>query len=65
MHETFMLLAEMVVAHSPGFSEAVPLVPVTETNEAAMEHKGFQKLLRKLGLRPPANEQVCLCVVFH
>lgn len=62
IHETLTLLAEMVVAHSPGFSAAVPLFPVTEANEAAMEHKRFQKLLRKLGMRPPANEQVCACV---
>lgn len=40
----------------------VPLVPLTEANEDAMENKSFHRLLRKLGLRPPANEQVCVCV---
>ncbi|KAM3621383.1 uncharacterized protein V6R79_010566 [Siganus canaliculatus] len=42
-----------------GVSQAVPLVPLTEENEDAMENKRFQKLLRKLGIRAPANEQVC------
>ncbi|XP_061584565.1 protein timeless homolog isoform X2 [Cololabis saira] len=40
-----------------GLSQPVPLVPLTEENEDAMENKSFQKLLRKLGMRPPANEQ--------
>uniref|UniRef100_A0A671YA10 Timeless circadian clock n=1 Tax=Sparus aurata TaxID=8175 RepID=A0A671YA10_SPAAU len=40
-----------------GVSQAVPLVPLTEANEEAMENKSFRKLLRKLGIRPPANEQ--------
>ncbi|XP_036958172.1 protein timeless homolog [Acanthopagrus latus] len=40
-----------------GVSQAVPLVPLTEANEEAMENKNFRKLLRKLGIRPPANEQ--------
>ncbi|KAM3877879.1 protein timeless homolog [Diretmus argenteus] len=40
-----------------GFSQPVPLVPLTEENEDAMEKKSFQKLLRKLGIRAPANEQ--------
>ncbi|KAJ6658106.1 hypothetical protein lerEdw1_001582 [Lerista edwardsae] len=40
-----------------GCIQPVPLVPLSEENEDAMEHKGFHKLLRKLGLRPPANEQ--------
>lgn len=47
-----------LVVHSPGVSQAVPLVPLTEANEEAMENKSFRKLLRKLGIRPPANEQV-------
>lgn len=45
-----------------GFSQAVPLVPLSEANEEAMENKNFRKLLRKLGIRSPANEQVCVCV---
>uniref|UniRef100_W5M9F3 Timeless circadian clock n=1 Tax=Lepisosteus oculatus TaxID=7918 RepID=W5M9F3_LEPOC len=40
-----------------GLSQPVPLVPLTEENEDAMENRSFQKLLRKLGIRAPANEQ--------
>uniref|UniRef100_A0ACB8EKW9 Uncharacterized protein n=1 Tax=Sphaerodactylus townsendi TaxID=933632 RepID=A0ACB8EKW9_9SAUR len=40
-----------------GCAQHVPLVPLSEENEDAMEHKGFQKLLRNVGIRPPANEQ--------
>ena len=55
-----------LVVHSPGVSQAVPLVPLTEANEEAMENKNFRKLLRKLGIRPPANEQVCFfCAIFY
>ncbi|KAM4699494.1 protein timeless homolog isoform 2-T2 [Discoglossus pictus] len=38
-------------------SQSCPLVPLTEDNEDAMEVKTFQTLLKKLGIRPPANEQ--------
>ncbi|KAL2776225.1 protein timeless-like protein isoform 2, partial [Daubentonia madagascariensis] len=40
-----------------GCSQAVPLVPLTEENEEAMENKQFQQLLCKLGVRPPASGQ--------
>ncbi|KAM4044613.1 protein timeless homolog isoform 1-T4 [Anomaloglossus baeobatrachus] len=40
-----------------GSSQSVPLVPLTEDNEDAMESKTFQKLLKMVGIRPPANEQ--------
>ncbi|XP_071991124.1 protein timeless homolog [Engystomops pustulosus] len=40
-----------------GSSQSVPLVPLTEDNEDAMENKTFQKLLKTVGIRPPANEQ--------
>lgn len=40
-----------------GISQAVPLVPLTEENEDAMENHKFQKLLKAVGVRPPANEQ--------
>nr|XP_023688246.1 protein timeless homolog isoform X2 [Paramormyrops kingsleyae] len=40
-----------------GVSQAVPLVPLTEENEDAMEAKSFQRLLHKLGVRAPADEQ--------
>uniref|UniRef100_A0A8C9WUB8 Timeless circadian clock n=1 Tax=Sander lucioperca TaxID=283035 RepID=A0A8C9WUB8_SANLU len=39
------------------FSQDVPLVPLKEANEEAMDNKSFLRLLRKLGLRAPANEQ--------
>ncbi|NXN74503.1 TIM protein, partial [Himantopus himantopus] len=41
-----------------GVSHPVPLVPLSEENEDAMEDRCFQALLRQLGLRPPASEQV-------
>ncbi|NWW95372.1 TIM protein, partial [Rhynochetos jubatus] len=40
-----------------GMSHPVPLVPLSEENEDAMEDRHFQALLRQLGLRPPADEQ--------
>uniref|UniRef100_A0A7N5JT31 Timeless circadian regulator n=1 Tax=Ailuropoda melanoleuca TaxID=9646 RepID=A0A7N5JT31_AILME len=40
-----------------GCSQPVPLVPLTEENEEAMENEQFQQLLRKLGVRPPASGQ--------
>ncbi|XP_072349738.1 protein timeless homolog [Scyliorhinus torazame] len=40
-----------------GTSVAVPLVPLSEENEDAMDHEVFQKLLKKVGIRPPADEQ--------
>ncbi|XP_068777323.1 protein timeless homolog isoform X3 [Struthio camelus] len=40
-----------------GVSHPVPLVPLSEENEDAMEDRRFQALLRKLGVRPPASEQ--------
>ncbi|NWT90405.1 TIM protein, partial [Lanius ludovicianus] len=39
-----------------GVSHPVPLVPLMEENEDAMEDQRFQTLLRQLGLRPPASE---------
>ncbi|XP_015285196.1 PREDICTED: protein timeless homolog [Gekko japonicus] len=40
-----------------GCAQPVPLVPLSEENEDAMEHKGFQKLLQNVGIRAPASEQ--------
>ena len=37
---------------------AVPIVPLTEENETAIEDPVFMDFLRRLGLSPPANEQV-------
>ena len=38
--------------------EPIPVVPMTEETENAMDNTAFQKLLKKLGVTPPANEQV-------
>ena len=38
--------------------EPIPLVPITEQQEDAMENKTFQGLLKKIGVKPPADEQV-------
>ncbi|KAI7789810.1 protein timeless-like protein, partial [Triplophysa rosa] len=40
-----------------GVSHPLPLVPLTEENEDAMENRAFQKLLRKVGIRAPADGQ--------
>ncbi|XP_061731449.1 protein timeless homolog isoform X1 [Nerophis ophidion] len=40
-----------------GFSQPAPLVPLNEESDEAMEDSSFLRLLRKLGMRPPANEQ--------
>ncbi|XP_051967519.1 protein timeless homolog [Xyrauchen texanus] len=40
-----------------GVSHPVALVPLTEENEDAMENKAFQKLLCKVGVQAPADEQ--------
>ncbi|XP_064643894.1 protein timeless homolog [Lineus longissimus] len=37
--------------------EPTPIVTFTEENEDAMENKAFKSMLKKLGVRPPANEQ--------
>lgn len=38
--------------------EALPLVPIMQENHHALEHPIFIKLLKALGLKPPADEQV-------
>lgn len=65
----------MIVDPVLGCSSAVPLVPLTEENEEAMENEQFQQLLIKLGVRPPASGQVstpvmvpakaCCCFILH
>nr|XP_061814353.1 protein timeless homolog [Nerophis lumbriciformis] len=45
------------IREKDGFSQAAPLVPLSEVCEDAMEDKSFHRLLHKLGLRAPANEQ--------
>ncbi len=49
-----------LTSFSPGVSHPVALVPLTEENEDAMDNKTFQKLLRTVGIRAPADEQVVL-----
>ena len=39
--------------------QPLPLVTMTEESELALRDKSFQKLLKKIGLAPPTNEQVC------
>lgn len=39
--------------------EAIPLVPLAEGAIAAMEDHTFLRFIAKMGLAPPANEQVC------
>lgn len=51
-------LHHMTIDPVLGCSQAVPLVPLTEETEEAMENEQFQQLLRKLGVRPPASGQV-------
>lgn len=53
-----LFLHHMAIKPVLGCSQAVPLVPLTEENEEAMENEQFQQLLRKLGVRPPASGQV-------
>ncbi|KAG2468439.1 TIM protein, partial [Polypterus senegalus] len=55
--ETDELKKRILCMFQAGCLQAVPLVPLTEENEDAMENKPFQRLLKKLGIRPPANEQ--------
>lgn len=38
-------------------SEGIPLVPLTDYSSNAMDSKSFQKLLRAMGIVPPADEQ--------
>ena len=38
--------------------QPLPVVTITEENEEAMANKLFKKALMKVGLKPPANEQV-------
>ncbi|XP_006897685.1 PREDICTED: protein timeless homolog [Elephantulus edwardii] len=40
-----------------GCSQSIPLVPLTEENEEAMENEQFQQLLCKLGIQPPVLGQ--------
>lgn len=38
--------------------QPIPLVTITEENEEALADKDFSAILKKIGLVPPANEQV-------
>lgn len=39
-------------------SEAIPLLPLTEDSIKAMDDHNFLNFIAKMGLTPPANEQV-------
>ena len=39
--------------------QPLPLVTITEENDEALSNKLFRKALKKVGLKPPADEQVC------
>ncbi len=39
-------------------TEPIPVVPMTEETEDAMDNTEFQKLLKKLGVQRPVDEQV-------
>lgn len=41
-----------------GNNEGIPLVPVMDYAETAMENVEFQQLLKALGVCPPFDEQV-------
>lgn len=43
---------------------SVPIVPLTEENETAMEDEMFLSFLRNIGITSPANEQVKLLFLF-
>uniref|UniRef100_A0A8C7CMQ0 Timeless circadian clock n=1 Tax=Oncorhynchus kisutch TaxID=8019 RepID=A0A8C7CMQ0_ONCKI len=53
----FMFTVLNVLFSPSGLFQPVPIVPLTEENEDAMEKKSFQRLLRKIGVRAPADEQ--------
>ncbi len=43
-----------------GDEESIPIVPLTDISNDAMEDHTFLKFIAKLGLAPPASEQVRL-----
>jgi timeless len=50
-------IADLPYSLFPDDGEPTPIVTLTEENEDAMENKAFKSMLKKLGVRPPANEQ--------
>lgn len=46
-----------------GDMEPVPLLPLTEETIDSMEDELFQRLLKALGVNPPADEQVGTCSI--
>ena len=38
--------------------ESIPLVPLLDEQEEAMDNSAFRAILRAVGIKPPANEQV-------
>ena len=45
--------------------EPIPIVPISEEHEDAMEDPDFKSLLKKIGIKPPANEQVSMIMKGH
>ena len=41
-----------------GDDDGIPIVPITDEQEDAMEDMTFKSLLKVIGVKPPANEQV-------
>ena len=59
------VLCDSCCLYAPDKIFSVPIVPLTEENETAMEDPVFMDFLHGLGLSPPANEQVLCASLFH
>ena len=55
---------QLLLVSAPDKIFSVPIVPLTEENETAMEDPVFMDFLHGLGLSPPANEQVLCASLF-
>lgn len=53
-------LGDAIEDYEVGNNEGIPLVPVMDYAETAMENVEFQQLLRALGVCPPFDEQVSI-----
>ena len=50
-------LEEAIEDRDEESSEGIALVPITEESSVAMDSPHFQRLLRAIGIDPPADEQ--------
>ena len=48
----------LLIFFGSGDTEPVPVVSLTEEHDTALEDKGFKRMLKKIGLKPPDNQQV-------